>query len=173
MDATAAATVTDHAMRGTAIRPLPLRRNLRFQTLWIGMTASTVGVSVADVAYPLIILAMTGSPAARPGGRRAHDADRPGHAGRRGGVRAAPAVPARPGGDADPGRHRDRRSRVLLDQAPAVAGPLARRPRRVAANHGPDQTGEPQTLPTRPAAYRAPGVAATCSLTKVREWIAT
>ena len=63
MDATAAATVTDHAMRGTAIRPLPLRRNLRFQTLWIGMTASTVGVSVADVAYPLIILAMTGFPA--------------------------------------------------------------------------------------------------------------
>ena len=63
MDATAAATVTDHATPGTAIRPLPLRRNLRFQTLWIGMTASTVGVSVADVAYPLIILAMTGSPA--------------------------------------------------------------------------------------------------------------
>jgi MFS family permease len=63
MDATTAATVTDHATRGTAIRPLPLRRNLRFQTLWIGMTASTMGVSVADVAYPLIILAMTGSPA--------------------------------------------------------------------------------------------------------------
>jgi MFS family permease len=63
MDATTAATVTDHATRETAIRPLPLRRNLRFQTLWIGMTASTMGVSVADVAYPLIILAMTGSPA--------------------------------------------------------------------------------------------------------------
>jgi MFS family permease len=63
MDATTAATVTDHATRETAIRPRPLRRNLRFQTLWIGMTASTVGVSVADVAYPLIILAMTGSPA--------------------------------------------------------------------------------------------------------------
>src|SRR5580658_719101 len=47
----------------TAIEPPPLRRNLRFQTLWIGMTASTVGVSVADVAYPLLILAMTGSPA--------------------------------------------------------------------------------------------------------------
>ncbi len=47
----------------TAIGPLPLRRNLRFQTLWVGTTASTIGVSVADVAYPLIILAMTGSPA--------------------------------------------------------------------------------------------------------------
>ena len=51
------------AVAGTAIGAQPLRRNLRFQTLWIGMTASTVGVSVADVAYPLIILAMTGSPA--------------------------------------------------------------------------------------------------------------
>jgi MFS transporter len=43
--------------------PMPLRRNLRFQTLWIGTTASTLGVSVADVAYPLTILAMTGSAA--------------------------------------------------------------------------------------------------------------
>jgi predicted MFS family arabinose efflux permease len=43
--------------------PGPLRRNLRFQTLWIGASASTLGVSVADVAYPLAILAMTGSPA--------------------------------------------------------------------------------------------------------------
>ncbi|HEY6294847.1 MAG TPA: MFS transporter [Streptosporangiaceae bacterium] len=56
------AAVTGQAA-GTAIGPAPLRRNLPFQTLWIGMTASTVGVSVADVAYPLIILAMTGSPA--------------------------------------------------------------------------------------------------------------
>ncbi len=47
----------------TAIGPAPLWRNLQFQTLWIGTTASTVGVSVADVAYPLLILAMTGSPA--------------------------------------------------------------------------------------------------------------
>jgi hypothetical protein len=46
-----------------AARPLPLRRNLQFQTLWIGMTASTLGVSVADIAYPLAILAMTRSPA--------------------------------------------------------------------------------------------------------------
>jgi MFS family permease len=63
MDTTATATLTEQAAAGTAIESLPLRRNLRFQTLWIGMTASTVGVSVADVAYPLIILAMTGSPA--------------------------------------------------------------------------------------------------------------
>ena len=56
-------TATGQAGSRTAIGAPPLRRNLRFQTLWTGMTASTVGVSVADVAYPLIILAMTGSPA--------------------------------------------------------------------------------------------------------------
>jgi MFS family permease len=43
--------------------PRPLWRNLRFQALWIGMTSSTLGVAVADVAYPLVILTMTGSPA--------------------------------------------------------------------------------------------------------------
>jgi MFS family permease len=59
-------TTTENAAAAgpeTAIGPPPLRRNLRFQTLWIGTTASTLGVSVADVAYPLIILALTGSPA--------------------------------------------------------------------------------------------------------------
>src|SRR5579863_1281305 len=55
--------MTGRAAPGTASGPPPLRRNLRFQTLWIGMTASTIGVSVGDVAYPLIILALTGSPA--------------------------------------------------------------------------------------------------------------
>jgi predicted MFS family arabinose efflux permease len=43
--------------------PPPLWRNLRFQALWIGMTGSTLGVSVADIAYPLVILGLTGSPA--------------------------------------------------------------------------------------------------------------
>src|SRR5580658_7266181 len=42
---------------------VPLRRNLRFQTLWAGQAASSLGVSVADVAYPLAILSLTGSPA--------------------------------------------------------------------------------------------------------------
>ncbi|HET9896643.1 MAG TPA: MFS transporter [Streptosporangiaceae bacterium] len=42
---------------------IPLRRNIPFQTLWIGSTAATLGVAVADVAYPLAILALTGSPA--------------------------------------------------------------------------------------------------------------
>ena len=43
--------------------PAPLRRNLQFQTLWAGSAASTLGVAVADVAYPLAILTVTGSPA--------------------------------------------------------------------------------------------------------------
>jgi hypothetical protein len=43
--------------------PVPLRRNLQFQTLWLGQAASSLGVSVATVAYPLAILALTGSPA--------------------------------------------------------------------------------------------------------------
>jgi MFS family permease len=41
----------------------PLRRNMAFQTLWAGSAASTLGLSVADVAYPLAILGVTGSPA--------------------------------------------------------------------------------------------------------------
>ena len=62
MESTTTATATT-APEPSAVRPLPLRRNLQFQTLWIGMTASTLGVSVADIAYPLAILAMTRSPA--------------------------------------------------------------------------------------------------------------
>ncbi len=48
---------------GHDVRRVPLRRNLRFQTIWIGQTAASLGISVADVAYPLAILAITGSPA--------------------------------------------------------------------------------------------------------------
>jgi MFS family permease len=43
--------------------PRPLWRNRPFQLLWIGQSAATLGRSVADVAYPLAILALTGSPA--------------------------------------------------------------------------------------------------------------
>ena len=44
-------------------RPRSLWRNRPFQTLWIGTSTSTLGVSVADIAYPLTILAITRSPA--------------------------------------------------------------------------------------------------------------
>ncbi len=47
----------------TASRPRPLHRNLPFQALWAGSSASSLAVAVADVAYPLLILAVTGSPA--------------------------------------------------------------------------------------------------------------
>jgi predicted MFS family arabinose efflux permease len=53
----------EQAETAAPARPLPLWRNLQFQTLWIGTTASTLGVSVADIAYPLTILAITRSPA--------------------------------------------------------------------------------------------------------------
>lgn len=55
-----------NARREAGTRPEPhppLWRNLQFQTLWFGQAASSLGVSVAEVAYPLAILALTGSPA--------------------------------------------------------------------------------------------------------------
>jgi MFS family permease len=42
---------------------VPLRRNWRFQTLWVGSTGGFLGMEAADVGYPLAILAITGSPA--------------------------------------------------------------------------------------------------------------
>ncbi len=41
--------------------PVPLRRNLRFQLLWGGAASSTLGIQVSDTAFPLLLLAMTGS----------------------------------------------------------------------------------------------------------------
>jgi MFS family permease len=46
-----------------ADRAVPLWRNLQFQILWLSQAASSLGTGVADVAYPLAILALTGSPA--------------------------------------------------------------------------------------------------------------
>jgi MFS family permease len=42
---------------------VPLRRNRRFQTLWIGAAAANLGLETVEVAYPLLIMALTGSPA--------------------------------------------------------------------------------------------------------------
>jgi MFS family permease len=48
----------------TAAPPVvPLRRNWRFQLVWVGSTATFLGIEAADIAYPLAILALTGSPA--------------------------------------------------------------------------------------------------------------
>ncbi|MBJ6636768.1 MFS transporter [Streptomyces sp. DHE7-1] len=42
---------------------VPLRRNWRFQVFWSGAVASLLGLRIAGLAYPLLILALTGSPA--------------------------------------------------------------------------------------------------------------
>lgn len=41
---------------------IPLRRNLRFQTFWAGSVSATLGQAVGNVAYPLAIVTLTGSP---------------------------------------------------------------------------------------------------------------
>ena len=52
---------------GTAARPgpgpVPLRRNSGFQMLWIGQLLSDTGSQISLIAYPLLILALTHSPA--------------------------------------------------------------------------------------------------------------
>ena len=40
----------------------PLRRNRDFMLLWSGQVASTVGTRVSGVAFPLLVLSLTGSP---------------------------------------------------------------------------------------------------------------
>jgi hypothetical protein len=42
---------------------VPLRRNRDFQLLWGGQAVSLLGSQTSKVAYPLLVLAMTGSPA--------------------------------------------------------------------------------------------------------------
>jgi|HubBroStandDraft_1064217.scaffolds.fasta_scaffold29997_2 MFS family permease len=43
--------------------PVPLRRNRDFQLLWAGQAVSLLGSQTSKIAYPLLVLAMTGSPA--------------------------------------------------------------------------------------------------------------
>ena len=43
--------------------PIPLRRNAGFQLLWIGQLLSDTGSQISFIAYPLLILALTHSPA--------------------------------------------------------------------------------------------------------------
>ncbi|MFF9352048.1 MFS transporter [Streptomyces sp. NPDC014734] len=44
--------------------PPPLRRNRDFLLLWSGSAVATIGSTASTVAYPLLILAVTGSPSA-------------------------------------------------------------------------------------------------------------
>jgi MFS family permease len=45
------------------VSSLPLRRNREFMLLWSGQALSELGSQVSVVAYPLLVLAVTGSPA--------------------------------------------------------------------------------------------------------------
>ncbi|MEU7000088.1 MFS transporter [Nonomuraea sp. NPDC046570] len=40
----------------------PLRKNVRFQLFWLGSAASELGSTLTWLAYPLLVLALTGSP---------------------------------------------------------------------------------------------------------------
>ncbi|MGH2871801.1 MAG: MFS transporter, partial [Solirubrobacteraceae bacterium] len=42
---------------------VPLRRNRDFRLLWGGQAVSALGSQVSLIAYPLLVLATTGSPA--------------------------------------------------------------------------------------------------------------
>ena len=43
--------------------PVPLRRNRDFLLLWSGMAVSVVGSRISTIAYPLLVLGLTDSPA--------------------------------------------------------------------------------------------------------------
>jgi len=55
-----AAPVADRA-------PPPLSRNREFALLWSGQALSGLGSQISTVAYPLLVLAVTGSPAVAEG----------------------------------------------------------------------------------------------------------
>lgn len=48
---------------GPAAGPVPLRRNRDFMVLWSSQVVSTVGTRVSSIAFPLLVLAVTHSPA--------------------------------------------------------------------------------------------------------------
>ena len=53
----------DGPVPGGLERVVPLRRNRDFQLLWGGQAVSVLGSQTSKIAYPLLVLAMTGSPA--------------------------------------------------------------------------------------------------------------
>ncbi|MEU8541987.1 MFS transporter [Streptomyces sp. NPDC048717] len=58
--------MSERLLQGDSEAPapsVPLRHNRRFQTLWIGAAAANLGLETVEVAYPLLIMTLTGSPA--------------------------------------------------------------------------------------------------------------
>jgi MFS family permease len=56
--------VTELRESGSVAETLPpLRRNRRFQLLWSGSAFSVLGLELADLVFPLVVLAVSGSPA--------------------------------------------------------------------------------------------------------------
>jgi MFS family permease len=58
---TAAGQAADPRRDDAPSPPVPLRRNLRFQALWVGQSCATLGMRIGDTAFPLLVLALTGS----------------------------------------------------------------------------------------------------------------
>ena len=57
-------SAADSATRPPAVAgPVPLRRNRDFMVLWTSQVVSTVGTRVSSIAFPLLVLAETHSPA--------------------------------------------------------------------------------------------------------------
>lgn len=56
--------MTTEDLAATAVtEPVPLGRNRDFNLLWVGQAASALGSEISEIAYPLLILATTGSAA--------------------------------------------------------------------------------------------------------------
>ncbi|WHT21652.1 MFS transporter [Crossiella sp. CA-258035] len=48
----------------TDTRPVPLSRNRNYQLLWVSQASAELGVNITTIAFPLLVLALTGSPSA-------------------------------------------------------------------------------------------------------------
>ncbi len=55
--------VSSEAERASAPHPSPLWRNYDYMLLWTGQVLSSVGTNVSGLAIPLLVLALTRSPA--------------------------------------------------------------------------------------------------------------